>query len=73
MSQDEEPLVILVVRGHPTPDEIAALTVVLSSLRPGTGVAEPAPTRPGGWSSRRRALRTSVRPGPGAWRMSGRG
>ncbi len=61
---EEEPLVS-VVRGVPTPEELAALVGALASRYTGTDVSNPKPsTNP--W------LRTA-RPGarPGTWRESG--
>jgi hypothetical protein len=58
-----------VLRGEPTPDELAALLAVLAS-RPQarrSGTRRPASL----WSSRSRKLRVPLFPGPGAWRASG--
>ncbi|HYI55393.1 MAG TPA: acyl-CoA carboxylase subunit epsilon [Microlunatus sp.] len=70
--------VVEVLRGAPTAEEIAALVVALSWQRGTTGPPE-AETRGSepaggtdGWAARWRGLRTSLRPGPGAWRLSGR-
>jgi len=60
--------VLRVVRGNPTPEEIAALVAVLVARR-GDGGAEPAPSR-SAWADRSRALRRPLYPGPGAWRCS---
>ena len=61
----EEPAVGLrVVRGAPTPEELAALVVVVAAR---AVPARPAPRRPRRWSDPRRRLRSGVRPGPGAW------
>ena len=59
---------IVVVKGHPTDEELAALVTVLrlSSRRP-----EPEPaTRPSGWSAYWRTVRAPISPGANAWRMS---
>jgi hypothetical protein len=60
--------VLRVVRGDPTPGELAALVTVLAAR------ARPVemPTRPAGseWSARSRLIRAPVVPGPGAWRAS---
>jgi hypothetical protein len=61
--------VLSVVRGQPTPDELAALLVLLASRRP-AGCTDQT-RRPSLWSSPRLALRTPLFPGPGAWRASG--
>jgi hypothetical protein len=59
---------LTIVSGQPTPEETAAVTVVLTVL-----LSQPAPeARPGPtqWSARSRVLRAPVTPGPGAWRAS---
>jgi hypothetical protein len=57
-----------VVRGDPTPEELAALVAVLASL----GGPEAEPPRPtASWNTPRR-LHQVVHPhGPGGWRASG--
>jgi hypothetical protein len=55
-----------VVRGEPTPEELAALVAVLAA-RP--AAAEPPPVR-SAWSDPARRLGLTTRPGPGAWRRS---
>jgi hypothetical protein len=57
-----------VVRGSPTDEELAALTVVLAAAAP---VPEPAPpaTRDR-WSDPTARFRVPLHPGPGAWRAS---
>jgi len=60
--------VLTVVRGTPTPDELAALLVVLAS-RPPARRTDPGPPR-SLWSAPGRALRAPLFPGPGAWRDS---
>jgi hypothetical protein len=67
-----------VVAGHPSADELAALTVTLAAVlaacdRPaGTGPT----TRPGraasGWADRSRLLGAPLTPGRDAWRRSAR-
>ena len=69
MTPSTTPL-LRVVRGTPTDEELAALTVVVAALsqrRPGRR-----PTPVGAWASSADALRPQLRPGPGAWRASGR-
>ena len=68
MSTDE--LVISVVKGSPTDEEVAALVTVLTLA---SRRSEPEPdTRPSGWSAYWRTVRAPITPGPNAWRMSGR-
>jgi hypothetical protein len=64
----EQPL-LSVVKGHPTPEELAALTAVVLSLAP-SGDAEPAKPSVRHWV-RRQQLRLAPTPGPGAWKRSG--
>lgn len=63
---------IKVVRGNPTPEELAAaLAVVQARAAAGAAAAPPEPTRPE-WSSPARlaAARRVPQPGPRAWRTS---
>jgi hypothetical protein len=63
-----------VVAGHPSPDELAALTVTLASVLAARGRAAGRARRAGraasGWASRSRMLGAPLRPGPDAWRRS---
>ena len=59
-----------VVRGEPTDEELAALTVVVAALSQGGSRRRPTPL--GGWASYADAHRRPPQPGPGAWRASGR-
>lgn len=68
-SPASEPFVT-VVKGDPTPEELAAVTVVLLSL--GTvGAAEPTGPNVRRWV-RRQQLGLPPTPGPGAWKRSNR-
>ena len=71
MSEPQNPRPLLrVVSGEPTPEEIAALTVVVTALsqrRPRLW-----PTAVGAWASRSDAVRPVMQPGPGGWRAAGR-
>lgn len=59
-----------IVSGHPSPEEIAAVTVVLCALAQADSTP-PGPARPvGGWADPSARLRRPVHPGPGAWRTS---
>jgi len=73
VSEPEVSALFRVVRGRPTDEEIAALVVVLTARRPADTPAARPQVSPDGWAARWRGLRTSLRPGPGAWRLSGRG
>lgn len=60
-----------VVRGEPTPEELAALVTVLAARAaavPATGSGSD-PARPA-WQDRARYLRTTLPHGAGAWRAS---
>ena len=57
-----------VVRGEPSPEELAAVVAVVFARRRATG-AEPAPAAPSLWAAPQ--LRPALSGGPGAWRASG--
>jgi Acyl-CoA carboxylase epsilon subunit len=59
-----------VVRGEPTAEELAALTVVVAALSGRRTRRRMTPV--GGWASPADAHRPPLRPGPGGWRASGR-
>ena len=61
---DTQPL-LRVVRGNPTPEELAALIAVISTR--GGAVEEP-PAPRSLWAAP--VLRRPLSPGPGAWRAS---
>jgi hypothetical protein len=66
-TQQEAPL-FQVVAGNPTPEELAALAVVVLGLQANDdGAHKPAAHRT--WI-RRDQLRLGPRPGPGSWRRS---
>ena len=65
-----EPL-LRVVRGEPTAEELAALTVVVAALSQ-RHPSRRRPTPVGGWASRADAVRRPLQPGPGGWRAAGR-
>jgi hypothetical protein len=62
---------LTVLSGKPTPEELAAVVVVLSAVRAYRNAdgAAAAPPR-SQWAARSRLLRPEVVPGPGAWRAS---
>ena len=64
-----EPL-LRVVKGEPSAEELAALTVVVAALSQRRPRRRPTPV--GGWADRTRLSRTVPRSGPGAWSASGR-
>jgi hypothetical protein len=60
---------LFLVQGDATPEEVAALTVVLQSVAAAS--AEPPARRPRPeWSAPHRAVRRPHVTGPGAWRAS---
>lgn len=59
-----------VVRGEPTAEELAALTVVVAARSPHRPRRHPAPV--GAWASFADAHRHPLTPGPGGWRAAGR-
>jgi hypothetical protein len=71
---EDTPPLITVVRGEPTPDQLAALVAVVCSLRriAGEEWEDPSPAvedEPSLWG--RPVMRTAPAAGPGAWRASG--
>ena len=66
---EQRPL-LRVVRGEPTAEELAALTVVVAALSQRRTPRRPTPV--GAWASFGDAHRQPLRPGPGGWRASGR-
>ncbi len=66
---DEVPTALSVVRGEPTPEELAALIAVIASRRGGDD-EEPAVPAASGWTDRARYVRTPVRSSPNGWRAS---
>ncbi|WP_424212109.1 acyl-CoA carboxylase epsilon subunit [Streptomyces sp. BI20] len=67
-------MVIKVVRGNPTPEELAAALAVVRARAAASAAAAPAARGSAGrdaWSDpARAALRRPLRPGPGAWGRS---
>ena len=66
MTSDETPAIV--VRGTPTPEELAALVAVLSAASGGGAPASEQTTSP--WASHAVTMRQPVHHGPGAWRTS---
>jgi Acyl-CoA carboxylase epsilon subunit len=65
---DSADLPLRVVKGDPTPEELAALVAVVSAKVAEAGVDDPG--QPSTWASYWRRVRTPLRPGRGAWRAS---
>ena len=68
-TESQRPL-LRVLRGEPTAEELAALTVVVAALSARRTRRRVTPV--GGWASPADAHRPPLRPGPGGWRASGR-
>ncbi len=62
------PPFLRVVKGDPTPEELAALVAVLASLG---GPPTASPRRTPQWNAPRRLHRAADPHGPGGWRASG--
>jgi Xaa-Pro aminopeptidase len=71
MSEDAGGPVLRVVRGEPTAEELAALTVVLTARAAAAAAPKPGAPR-SEWRDRASLLRRPLHPGPGAWRASAR-
>ena len=69
MSEPQRPL-LRVVRGEPSAEELAALTVVVAALSQRRTRRRPTPVAT--WASFGDLHRLPLRPGPGGWRASGR-
>jgi hypothetical protein len=62
--------VLRVVRGEPSAEELAALTVVVAALSQRRPRRRPTPV--GAWASPAHRVRGPLQPGPGGWRAAGR-
>jgi Acyl-CoA carboxylase epsilon subunit len=70
VSDETAPLVISIIRGDPTPEELAAVVAVLGSLR--SGSATERTRQESQWAAYWRGVRAPLAPGPGSWRQSAR-
>jgi hypothetical protein len=61
---------LTIVRGDPTPEQIAAVVAVLTARLQPAEQARAGETMRNGWSSRSRMMRSPLSRGPGAWRAS---
>ena len=68
MSEESRPL-LTVVRGEPTAEELAALTVVVASLSQRRSQRRPEPI--GGWAAFGRSHRRPLAQGHGGWLAAG--
>ena len=69
MSEESAPL-LRIVKGEPTFEELAALTVVVATLSQRRSRRRPTPV--GAWASAADGHRRPPQSGPGGWRASGR-
>jgi hypothetical protein len=67
---EESRSLLRIVKGQPSAEEVAALTVVVAALSQRRSRRRPAPV--GAWASYADGHRVAPRPGPGGWRASGR-
>ena len=71
--EQEQPPLLRIVKGDPTPEEVAALVAVVSAMAAGAAEAASKQAKPKPeWSANHRRLRGTHRHGPGAWRASAR-
>ncbi|RBY91731.1 acyl-CoA carboxylase subunit epsilon [Blastococcus sp. TBT05-19] len=68
--QDAVRPLLRVVRGEPSAEELAALTVVVAALSQRRSRKRPTPV--GAWASYADGHRRAVQAGPGGWRSAGR-
>jgi hypothetical protein len=61
---------IKVLRGRPSPEELAAVLAVVSARAAANAARTPDTSPATEWTSRARTLRRPQRPGPHAWRTS---
>jgi hypothetical protein len=70
---EQQPPLLRIVKGDPTPEEVAALVSVVSAMAAGAAEAAANDTAPKPeWSAHHRKLRATHRHGAGAWRNSAR-
>lgn len=66
---DDDAVTLRIVRGEPTPEELAALVAVLVA-RAGTNSAPQIPPKASGWTDQSRYVRPRVWDTSGGWRAS---
>jgi hypothetical protein len=59
-----------IVKGDPTPEEVAALVAVLSARAAATAAQEEPTPRRSEWAGHERRMRRPVHPSPHGWRAS---
>ena len=68
----EDMPLVRVVKGDPTPDEVAALVTVVSAMAGGPPSAAAGVRPRPEWGAHHRKLRGTHRHGPGAWQATAR-
>ena len=66
------PPYLRVVKGDPTPEELAALVVAVQAVSAAETPPEPEPYTRGGWNDLESLFPPTLHDGPGVWRASGR-
>ena len=64
--------ILRIVKGNPTPEEVAALVTVVCAMAAGAAEASSRQKPEPEWGAHHRKLRATHRHGPGAWRVSAR-
>ena len=62
---------IEIVRGEPTPEELAVIVTVVAAKAAGAGGGEEPAAHVSHWNEPARLMRRPLRVGPDAWRASG--
>ncbi len=68
----QQPSLLRIVKGDPTPEEVAALVSVVSGMSAGAQSTPARPTPKPQWGANHRKVRGTHRHGPGAWRATAR-
>ena len=68
----EQSSLLRVVKGTPSPEELAALVTVVSRMSAGAQASTAGGTPKPEWGAHHRKVRGTHRHGPGAWRVSAR-
>lgn len=68
--EQETPPLLRIVKGDPTPEEVAALVSVVSAMAAGAQAARAEAKPKPEWGAHHRKVRGIHRHGPGAWRTS---
>ena len=68
----EQASLLRIVKGDPTPEEVAALVSVVSGMSAGAQSTTARPRPKPEWGAHHRKVRGTHRHGPGAWRATAR-